>query len=44
MDAFLGQIKAFFGNYMLMSAVVAWLLAQIIKIFTNRRDFLNYMV
>lgn len=35
MDAFLGQIKAFFGNYMLMSAVVAWLLAQIMKIFTG---------
>ena len=35
MDAFLGHVKAFFGNYMLMSAVVAWLMAQIIKIFTG---------
>ena len=29
------QLKAFFGNYLLMSAVVAWLAAQIIKIFTG---------
>lgn len=35
MDAFLQHVKAFFGNYMLMSAVVAWLVAQIIKIFTG---------
>ena len=35
MDAFLQSVKDFFGNYMLMSAVVAWLSAQIIKIFTG---------
>ena len=29
------QIKAFFGNYLLMSAIAAWLAAQIIKIFTG---------
>ena len=34
MDIVLDSIKDFFGNYMLMSAVVAWLSAQIIKIFT----------
>lgn len=35
MNIVLEQIKAFFGNYLLMSAVVAWLSAQIIKIFTG---------
>ena len=35
MDIVLDSIKNFFGNYMLMSAVVAWLSAQIIKIFTG---------
>ena len=35
MDIVLDSIKAFFGNYMLMSAIVAWLSAQIIKIFTG---------
>ena len=35
MDIVLNSIKDFFGNYMLMSAVVAWLSAQIIKIFTG---------
>ena len=35
MDIVLDSIKDFFGNYMLMSAVVAWLSAQIIKIFTG---------
>lgn len=35
MENVLNSIKAFFGNYMLMSAVVAWLSAQIIKIFTG---------
>lgn len=35
MEAFLGHVKDFFGNYLLMSAVVSWLLAQIIKIFTG---------
>lgn len=29
------SIKDFFGNYMLMSAMVAWFSAQIIKIFTG---------
>ena len=35
MNVFLESVKDFFGNYMLMSAVVAWLSAQIIKIFTG---------
>ena len=35
MGIVLDSIKDFFGNYMLMSAVVAWLSAQIIKIFTG---------
>ena len=29
------QIKAFFGNYLLMSAIVSWLGAQICKVFTG---------
>ena len=29
------QIKEFFGNYMLMSAIAGWLGAQIIKVFTG---------
>ena len=35
MTVVLENIKAFFCNYWLMSAVVAWLMAQIIKIFTG---------
>ena len=35
MEVFLDNVKAFFSNYLLMSAVVAWLLAQIIKIFAG---------
>ena len=35
MELFLTNVKAFFGNYLLMSAIVAWLAAQIIKIFTG---------
>ena len=35
MKVVLDSVKDFFGNYMLMSAVVAWLTAQIIKIFTG---------
>ena len=35
MKVVLDSIKDFFGNYMLMSAVVAWLSAQVIKIFTG---------
>ena len=35
MNVFGESVKDFFGNYMLMSAVVAWLSAQIIKIFTG---------
>lgn len=35
MNIVLENIKALFGNYLLMSAVVAWLVAQIIKIFTG---------
>ena len=29
------QIKAFFGNYLLISAVFGWLIAQFMKIFTG---------
>ncbi len=29
------SLRDFFGNYMLMSAMVAWFSAQIIKIFTG---------
>ena len=32
---FLNGLKDFFSNYMLMSAIIAWLLAQILKIFTG---------
>ena len=35
MEAFVAGVKAFFGNYMLMSAIVAWIIAQIFKIFTG---------
>lgn len=35
MDIVFQSIKDFFGNYLLMSAAVAWLVAQIIKIFTG---------
>lgn len=31
----MNYIKTFFGNYMLISAIVAWLGAQIIKVFTG---------
>ena len=35
MNIFLENLKAFFSNYLLMSAIVAWLIAQIVKIFTG---------
>lgn len=35
MEKILDAIKAFFGNYMLVSAILAWFFAQFIKIFTN---------
>lgn len=35
MNNFLDGLKAFFCNYMFISAIVSWLVAQIIKIFTN---------
>jgi len=35
MDQIWEGIKEFFGNYMLVSAIIGWLSAQIIKIFTN---------
>ena len=35
MEVFLDGVKDFFGNYLLMSAIVAWLVAQILKIFTG---------
>ena len=31
MEVFLDGVKDFFGNYLLMSAIVAWLVAQILK-------------
>lgn len=35
MQLFLQSVKDFFTNYMLVSALVAWLIAQILKIFTG---------
>ncbi len=35
MEKVLDVIKEFFCNYMLVSAIIGWFLAQIIKIFTN---------
>ncbi len=35
MDIIIQSAKDFFGNYMLMSALLGWLSAQIIKIFTG---------
>ena len=35
MDAFLAGVNSFLANYMLMSAIIAWLIAQIFKIFTG---------
>lgn len=35
MDAVINSIRDFLGNYMIMSALIAWLSAQIIKIFTG---------
>lgn len=35
MDIVINAIKNFFGNYMLVSSMLAWLAAQIIKIFTG---------
>ena len=35
MELFLDNLKAFFSNYVLMTAIVAWLVAQILKIFTG---------
>ncbi len=35
MDRILDAIKEFFGNYMLVSAIIGWFSAQVIKIFTN---------
>lgn len=35
MDNVMDMVKAFFGNYMLTSAILGWLFAQTIKIFTN---------
>ena len=35
MESILNGVTSFFGNYMLMSAMIAWLAAQIIKIFTG---------
>ncbi|NLK40235.1 MAG: divergent PAP2 family protein [Clostridiales bacterium] len=38
----MSAIKSFFGNQILVSAIIAWFLAQVLKIFTNnfkRREF-----
>ena len=35
MDKVIDAVKAFFGNYMLVSAIMGWFFAQVIKIFTN---------
>ena len=35
MEKVLDAIKEFFCNYMLISAIIGWFLAQVIKIFTN---------
>ena len=35
MEKFLDVTKAFWGNYLLISGVIGWFSAQIIKIFTN---------
>ena len=35
MNVVLANIKDFFGNYLLISAILSWLIAQIIKIFTG---------
>ncbi len=42
MNIIIEQAKLLFGNYLLMSAVLAWLVAQIIKIFTGLYQH-NYM-
>ena len=48
MQLFLQSIKDFFSNYMLMSALLAWLIAQIIKILTgafkNRKKSLSVIL
>ncbi len=43
MEIFWTQIKEFLSNYMLMSAIVAWLVAQIIKIFTGLYQHNNHI-
>ena len=35
MSTFMGYVRDFFGNYLLMSAMASWLMAQILKIFTG---------
>lgn len=35
MEIVINAVKDFFGNYMLTCAIMGWLFAQIIKIFTN---------
>lgn len=35
MDKIIDATKDFFGNYMLVSAIMGWFFAQVIKIFTN---------
>ena len=35
MEFLIHELRNFFGNYMLVSAILSWLIAQIIKIFTG---------
>ena len=48
MDNFLNGLKAFFCNYLFISAVVGWLTAQVLKIFTkslsNKKKSLKTLV
>ena len=38
------HINAFFGNYMLISAMASWLLAQIVKVFTGMFKERNFSI
>ena len=48
MDNFLNGLKAFFCNYLFITAIVAWLTAQVLKIFTkslsNKKKSLRTLV
>ena len=40
---FLDALKDLGGNYLLMSAIIAWFMAQVIKIFTNLLEKISYL-